>query len=271
MKINKELFIYNELNKPYVFKDINSLIENLKDNKRVIFTKFGDGEYLCMTLKYEYSRNCDGDTYTNILGELLRNAFINLCIRSKTENIYIGKWNHTKEPCNFFLDIYYDYLNKNNINIISVPFVDYHFCYPDNNFNKNKNCYNFVKSIQDYNNYKIVISNENNKNLFTIFKCNLYINISNNSWFTYYYNKLLDKLKKILNHYPNSLILMAGGLATKVLLDEITYLYPNVSFIDIGSGFDILATKQKSRAWGDENNYIKQLEYFKDLLPSNYN
>ena len=106
--LSKEEYINEELSKPYKCKDIRTLIDKFTNGERIIFTKFGDGEYLCMTLQAINNRNCDSDTYTYELGLKLREAFCNLAERSNYENIYIGKW-HVDEPNKMLLSLYYDY------------------------------------------------------------------------------------------------------------------------------------------------------------------
>jgi len=271
----KEEFINIEINKSYMYNDILHLINKLLNNEKVIFTKFGDGEYLCMNLQNIGNNNCDYDKYTYELGINLKHAFCNLCNRSDSENIYIGKW-HTQDVISFYCNVLYDFYNINNIKIKSVPFVNYHFCYNDYNFNKNNNLFEFVKTIQNIDKIKIIISNNNNKNLSLIFNGTYYINIPNNSWFADgYYNFIENNLINILNKHNDAIIIIAGGLASKVLIANVSEKFNKASFIDIGSGFDILATKIDTRHWGNGhtdfiNNFKNQYDYYKSILPDNY-
>ena len=49
--LSKEEFINQEINKSFVYEDIRHLNNKLINGERVIYTKFGDGEYQCMTLQ----------------------------------------------------------------------------------------------------------------------------------------------------------------------------------------------------------------------------
>lgn len=271
--LSKEEYINNEINNKYNYNDVNHLLNNLINNKRVIFTKFGDGEGACML--YQQGKNCDNDTYTQELGNELREAFCVLCDMCSDENIYIGKWHSNTQLINFYIDILFDYYINNNKLIKSPPFTDYHFIYPDLNFNKNQNLYNFVDILQKINKYKIIVSNNSNKNLMTIFKGDIYIEIPSNSWYANgEYNNIYYQIYEQLKNNNNGIVLIAGGLASKILIKNLALEFKNASFIDIGSGFDILAKNQYTRAWNYipnfTNSFEAQYEYFKNLLPNNY-
>ena len=278
--LSKEEFINEMSIKPVKYENISDLTDKYKKGERIIFTKFGDGEYVCMTLKYINDCNCDNDRYTYELGNKLINAYISLCERTTNENIYIGKWHtsHNNNTVNkFLLDILYDYYTSNNKPLKEIYYSDYHCLIPDNNMIKYDYIKDFVKTIKNSNKYKIIISNNKNKKLSIIFNGNYYIEIPNNSWFANgYYDNIKNNLVELLNKYNDATVLIAGGLASKVLINDITLIYPNVSFIDIGSAFDLLATKEVSRNWQfDENGnhinfYYMLLNYFKEVLPENY-
>lgn len=272
---SKEEFINQEVNKPYMYEDVRHLNKKLMDGERVIYTKFGDGEYICMKLESIGSANCDNDRYTYELGIKLREAFYDLCDRSDKENIYLGKW-PTKYVSIFYCNLLYDYYISNNKKIKQVPFVNYHFCQVDYNFNKNNNLLEFVKTIKNINKTKIIISNIKNKKLKIIFNGSYYIEIPENSWFAKgYYNSIEENLSSLLNKYNDSIVIIAGGLASKVIIANVSSKFQNASFIDIGSSFDILSSRNDSRGWGRTgeeftNSYENQLVYFKEVLPDNY-
>jgi hypothetical protein len=48
--------------------------------------------------------------------------------------------------------------------------------------------------------------------------------------------------------------------------------YPKASFIDIGSGFDLLVRKKYTRIYYNTNihTYLDEYNYYKDLLPPDY-
>lgn len=272
--LSKEEYIKQEFDKPYISTAVQDMLDNLQNGKRVIFTKFGDGEGRCMMEDSGWACNGDGDRYTSGLAEDLRKAFVTLCDMSDKENVYIGKWHSSQEHfITFYLGLLYNHLVENNSTLKSVPFVDYHYCYNICGFSDTPIMYNFVKTLQNLDNFKIVISNVMNKNLSIIFKSNTFIEIPSNSWYAAgLYEQLFDMTDKILQEHPNALILMAGGLASKVLITNLALKHKNASFIDIGSGFDILAQNRCTRGERPEytNLYPYQIEYYRDLLPPDY-
>ena len=233
----------------------------------VIFTKFGDGEYLNMTTFN--GKNCDNDEYTYEFGMRLREAFIKLCSINNND-VFLGRW-HNNDTNNFLLSLIYD-----NLGVVSVPFVNYHFIYPDYEYHKNNNLFEFVKKIQELNKFKLIISNNNNKKLSIIFKSNYYLEIPPSSWFAMgHYPDIYNFISNILNNYPDAFIILAAGMGSKILIANLASNYPKASFIDIGSGFDILATKKDTRDWHQEHKckkednytlYEHQINYFKELL-----
>jgi hypothetical protein len=280
--MNKELFIKTEIEKTNN-DNVLTLLKLINENKRVIFTKFGDGEYFNMTsyliqkdkMTSPYFENCDKDKFTYDFGILLRKAFIDLCKRSTKDNIFLGRW-HNNDVNIYLLELLFE--NSDKYNLVSPPFVNYHYIYPDYEYHKNNNLFNFVKTIQNINNFKLIISNKNNNRLNIIFKGNYYLEIPENSWFAMgLYNQIKDFISKVLNDFNNAFIILAAGMGSKILINELSSLYHNASFLDIGSGFDILASKKDTRNWNQGNSsknnytlYENQVNYFKELLPEDF-
>jgi hypothetical protein len=280
MNISREDYINKALQLPYIIDDLQIIVDKLKNNERVIFTKFGDGEYIAMRLTDINNHNCDGDIYTYDNGIELRKALCELSDRSSNENIYIGRW-ITEEIKVFYNGLYYDYLVNNNKEEKYIPWVDFQFVYPDEhivNENKKRTLFNLVKAIQDAPLLKIVMSNIKNKKHQLIFKSDTFIEISESSWYAHgLYNDVKNKLIEVLdkNKDKKAILLTSIGLCSKILINDMTKMYPNLSAIDIGSAFDILSRKYPTRGWGDglegfPNCYKNQLECFKELLPHNY-
>jgi hypothetical protein len=267
----KEEYINNELTKPYKCENVLFMNELIKKGERVVYTKFGDGEYLNMTTFN--GQNCDNDRYTYEFGMRLRGAFINLCKMSVVTNIFIGKW-HSNDINKFLIELLYD--NMKGSGLIYVPFVNYHFLIPDTEYHKYNHLYEFVKTIQEVSKYKIIVGNIHNKRLITIFKGDVYIEIPENNWFSNgYYNAIKNKIEEFIREYGDAYVIIAGGMGSKILISELVKEYPNISMIDIGSAFDILASKRDTRYWHLAENtefiaYPHQLTYFKSLLPPDF-
>lgn len=224
------------------------LLKKLEAGENIVFTKFGDGEYLCML--GIPGHNCDGDTYTFWLKNALKKSLINL---SKKENVYIGKW-HTAQVCNYYKRIVKPY-------DITIPFVSYHLIMNDKDFLHVPYMYEFVKFVASTKRKKILFANKYNKRLKDLFKADIFIEIPENSW-SLEYETWKTALEKHIE--KDALILLAGGLCSKVLIHDITSAH-DVSCIDIGSSFDILGGKRNSRGW--QHSYEDEINYYYDLLP----
>jgi hypothetical protein len=124
--------------------------------------------------------------------------------------------------------------------------------------------YKFVKFIVNTHKKKILICNQRNSRLKDFFRADILINIPDRNW-SYYYSTYKDIVKKHAEN--NCVILIAGGMCSKVLVNDITDEF-DLTFIDIGSGFDLLGSKIKSRPW--KHSYEDELEYYKDFIPKNW-
>lgn len=231
------------------------ILAKLKRGENIIFTKYGDGEYLCMM--EHPGTNIDGDARHPDLGKALRNALLSL---SQKPNTYIGRWHdgeqyrHIGIACDTFA-------REHNV---QVPWVNYHLFMNDDTFNVHNYLHAFVDFVQTTHRKKIVIFNGANKRLFHLFKADVFIEIPPRNWsYNYEYWKTL-----IQSHIEKDCILLiGGGTCAKVLIDDITNSY-DCTCIDLGSSFDMLASKKNTRGW--QHNYSDEVRYYKDLLPENW-
>jgi hypothetical protein len=253
-----EKYYREEINTPYIIDKLN-LFEKIKNDERLIFVKFGQGEYLCMT--DHIGRNIDNDTYCTALKDALIKAFFNLLKLSKNENIYIAKWNSNNDIVKFYLALCYNEFKRD----IKIPFVFYDIMNNKHVYNKDLNMFNLVQNIQNSKRYKIVVSNANNSYHKHIFKGNVFVEIPSNSWFINgYYDSIYNVISCLIKQHPYALILMSGGLGTKVITTNLFMEFKDISVIDIGSSFDILSQCKNTR----DNNLIYEevYEYYKPLL-----
>lgn len=266
--VSKHIYKHNRTQ----YISTNYVIQRLQNAQPIVFTKFGDGEVQCM--QFVKGTNCDGDQYTVSLGTALEETFIRLCdmanaITSDNEDkILIGRWHYHNEV-NYLSKLYITYLmNQENVIISDIPFVDYHLIYNDDDFDKTQNMYNFVDAVQKYPFTKVLITNRRNHRLTKAFKTHHFIEIPSRSWYDTCYSEIYFATIAILRKNPKALILIAGGLASKVLICNLCEKYPEASFLDIGSGFDILATGQCTR--DHKHTYMQEYMYFRNLLPSDW-
>ncbi len=225
-----------------------NILDKLKSGQNIIFTKYGDGEYYCMCGKNGH--NVDWDTYNTWLGNALKESLISL---SKKPNVYIGKWWH---------DDAYNYCNvlaqQNNV---EIPWAWYHLFMNDDNAFKYDYMHQFVSFIINNNKKKFLICNGANSRLKNLFRADVYIEIPSRNW-SFEYEKWKTIIEKDLE--DNVIVLIAGGMCSKVLIDDITNKF-DLTAIDLGSSFDLLASKRKSRSW--QHTYQDELNYYRDLLP----
>jgi hypothetical protein len=238
-------------NKPH---DANLLkaLAKLKRGENIIFTKYGDGEYNCMLGVHGY--NVDHDTYHAWLGESLKQALVSL---SKKPNTYIGKW--------WTADVY-EYCNKiAQANNVTIPWVWYHLFMNDDEFTKFNHMYKFVNFMVNTKRKKIVICNSENKRLKDFFRAEVFVEIPAKDWsFDYIaYKQIVES-----HIVKDAIVLISAGMCSKVLIDDITNERPDVTFIDLGSSFDMLASKKNTRGW--HHTYAQELAYYKDFIPERW-
>jgi hypothetical protein len=229
-----------------------TIINKLEQGENVIFTKFGDGEYNCIV--NNSGTNCDGDSYHPWLAARLKASFLNLLTK---KNTYLGRWG--TECLNSFFE---KLASEKNLDI---PWCSYHLVMNDDDYFRHDYMYKFVEFIINTKRKKIIVGNAQNAKLKDLFRADIYVTIPAQSW-SYEYDKWLKIVESEVEE--NAIILISGGLCSKVLIDEITDRH-KVTSIDLGSSFDLLVRKKKSRAW--VHSYEDDFNYYKKLLPKNWN
>jgi len=253
-----EKYFREEINTPFVI-DKTGIYEKIKNDERIIFVKYGFDEYNCMI--GHNGRNCYNDTYCSILKDDLIKSFLNLIKLSKNHNVYISKCMYNSDIIKFYLALCYNQFKRD----IKIPFIDNETIMNNIHFNNNENMFNLVKNIQNSKRFKIVVSNINNKYHMHIFKGHVFVEIPANSWYINgYYNSIYKTISKLILKNPYALILMSGGLGTKVIATNLFAEFKDISFIDIGSVFDILSQRKDMR--GYNVSYEEAYEYYKPLL-----
>jgi len=227
------------------------ILDKLEKGENITFTKYGDGEYFCMIGMQGH--NCDGDSYHAWLGSRLKEALLSL---SKKPNTYIGKW---------WVAETYDYCDSiAKMHNIKIPWAWYHLFINDDEALNFDYMYKFVKFMVNTQRKKILICNNMNKRLKNFFRADVYIEIPSANW-SYNYNNVKNELQKHLQ--KDCVILISAGLCSKVLIDDITNDH-EVTFIDLGSSFDLLARKKNTRGW--THSYESELKYYKDFISVNW-
>ena len=233
----------------------------INHNENFSFTKFGDGEITCMR-RWWRGKNCDGDKYHRKLSHDLEGAFIDLIQR---KNVYIGQWHSP---------VMVDYLKKIAIkhDVGNINWVHYHFVMnaspivgnTDFDSFSNDKIFNFVRAIKDSNRRKILFTNNDNKKLQSLFNADFFIETKKNNW-SYEFSKYYEEVESICT--DNAILIIAAGLCSKVLISRLLQKF-NMTCIDIGSGFDLLATGNNTRGWS--HSHQDELNYYKNILPKNW-
>ena len=91
-----------------------------------------------------------------------------------------------------------------------------------------------------------------------------------NNWFDNYFENILNNISKLITDNNNEphIILTACGMSAKVLIYELSKIYDNSLYFDIGSALDFLCTKEDSRGYKNLYSYEYLLDIFKELLSS---
>ena len=95
------------------------------------------------------------------------------------------------------------------------------------------------------------------------------INVNYNNWFDESFNEILEKLKNEIGSTEQPMILSSCGMGSKILIAELSKLYPKGIFLDIGSAVDYLCLKYDTR--GRKYMYNDLVNIFAEILPSDWN
>jgi hypothetical protein len=231
--------------------------EFIKEETPFVYTKFGDGEYLAIMISDNKRGNCDGEKYSNELNIELRKSIQYLANREKC---FLGKWHHDQNMFDKFDEIKGEKITN---------WIPYHTIIFDEKTIQNKNIFDLFLEIKNSKKNKIYLGNKLLIKAKYLLNVQKYITINLHGWFVEQFefikNEFLDELKK----NPDSVILLSGGMGTKVLIKYLHELYPNATYIDVGSCLDFVCTKKDSRCQG--RSYEKMENYFREILPENWN
>lgn len=224
----------------------------------VSFSKYGDGEAMCVAGN-GYA-NCDRDPMTPNLRTKLKESFMYMV--ETADNAFLGLWH---DPSS--IDFWKQFVTK------EIKWAKYHTVLIDNDLNQKSETFyakiNLYKSIKLSPLKKIMICNP------LMIKAKQLLNVDNMihvplyNWFDTQLESIIVKIKNIVND-ESFIVLTSCGMGAKVLICELTKLYPRGIFIDIGSALDLLCTKKDSR--GREYSYDSLLLEFKkqNMIPDNW-
>ncbi len=238
----------------------HKLIHYINNEIPIVFSKYGDGEYICASKDYSFygvksSSNCDNDTYTNKLSDGIINSF--KYFANLGDNYYFGKWDNDK-IINYWNSI--ANCNVNWANYMSLLLYDH-----------DREKLNIYKEIKNSKLKKIIICNPLLIKSKILLNIDHMINIPLNNWFDKEFNKIIYNLKKKIGDSEtnsNFILMTCCGMGAKVIIAEMHKIYPNGIYLDIGSGLDTICTKRSTR--GLEFNYEIAYDLFRDIIPDNW-
>lgn len=213
--------------------------------------KFGDGEFFTMTTTDGSGHNCDGNQYFRELGNDLLESYVYFL---NQKDVYICRWANNHKVENELLQSFY----------IANPekFIFYNLM--NNILPISDELKNFYKTIQTSKREKVYISHSINGNFVNGFlKIDKFVELPNTNSYLYK-AQIINKVLPNINR--NSLVLISGGMASKVFIKHMHEYMPEATYLDIGSALDGFLNR-KNRVWNQIPNYYEDLiNAYKDML-----
>ncbi len=179
----------------------------IRQSENFSFIKLGDGEIICM--EGHEGHNIDKHPYSKELGQALRDSFAYL---SSLPNTHITSWTigykERQEALGFKQNADGRLLIHQDIN------------YPK---------LNFFRALKDSPRRKIFVGPERLKEVVKFLNVDLFIEVPLiNSWQTSFFFTPSD----------NDILIFSAGMPSKVWIAKLLQKNPNITCLDVGSGFD---------------------------------
>jgi hypothetical protein len=187
-------------------KTIKDFREMIEKNKNFSFVKQGDGEIFCM--KGYVGSNCDGHPYSPELGKALTDAYT---LFNDLDNCYVTKWAEFDIP---------GFYPRSKGNVDGDTFLH-------NDINHNK--FDFFKSLKESKRKKVFIGPIRLLEVIKFLKIDQFVEIPLVNSFSYDFK---------IEPEDNAIYLFSAGMPAKVWIAKLIRSNPNITCIDIGSGFD---------------------------------
>jgi hypothetical protein len=209
-------------------KTIKDFKEMIERGENFSFIKQGDGEIFCMA--GFVGGNCDGHPYSPELGEALINAYT---FFNGVDNTYITKWDGLNSPVP----------SKGNVDGDT-------FLHNDVSDDK----YAFFKSLKESKRKKVFVGPGRLRGVINFLNIDEFVEIPLiNSW----------SYKFEVEAEDNAIYIFSAGMPSKVWIAKLMLNNPNITCLDIGSGFDpvfIGATRTR------QYDIVFLQKYYKSLL-----
>ena len=202
---------------------LNRLIDYINEGQYFTYTKFGDGEIICMEKKFPIGQtNCDYQIYSNELGDKLIESLVYF---SDMPFVYIGEWDF-----DLYQDVFNKILDEHNVNLKYTSYkLLLHIIGADIQTLKK-----FYFTIKNKPVRKVYVCPEKLNDVKSFLDCDV-INVPEKNAYSEY-----DIIKEKLLSSEYDIYMYSAGLLSKVLIKDIMQKHPNKTHIDIGSGLDNL-------------------------------
>jgi len=200
-----------------------------------ILCRMGDGEMRSMISENELDHNCDGCFYYKPLGLDLIKAYIYFL---ENNDAYIGRWHSHVYKIQDQIDKDFKESFNENRKFVFFDLIN-HKLTSANTFKSE--IIQFYRTIKESPRKKIYISN---LNMFNAVKPLLNLDYGIIIPEVNSYLLKTDILKTIRDLFedklkiPDMIILVSAGMFGKVIISEISQLFPENTYIDLGSAFD---------------------------------
>ena len=229
----------------------NMLSECIRSGIPVSFSKYGDGEYACANAFAGH--NCDADFYTQKKQIALIESFKYMA--ENAPNAYMSYW--TEE-----ISSYWQTLTKTNIKWAKL----HTFILDDDAVESKIDLYKTIKTSPLK---KIYICNPLMEKARTLLNIDWMVFIPMNNWFDTLFEELIQRLNTVISADEQCIIMCSAGMSSKIIICELTKLFPNNIYFDIGSALDTICTKRVTR--DQRRTYENALYHMRELIPGDWN
>jgi hypothetical protein len=227
------------------------LTECIRRKTPVAFCKYGDGEY---DAAQGYSgHNCDKDRYTDTLRNGLLTSFAYMV--DEAPNTFIGIWHDGGH-----IDFWKTLVQK------PIQISKYHTIIMDSDKRAEK--VELLKTIKESTLKKIYICNPLMVRAKSLLNIDYMIHVPFNNWVDTQFDEILKSIQACIKDDEQYIVLTSAGMGAKMLIGELSKLYPTNIYLDVGSGLDKICTKKTSRGW--EPSYEEFMNDLRELLPENW-
>ena len=237
------------------------MIDYINNKTPFSYSKYGDGEYLCA--KLGEGENSNGCGYSRSLGNALIKSFKHIVDNS--QNGFIGEWgaNLGCPASAFFASL----AEK------PVKWWDYSLLLPVNTYDPfpgwwSRRVVDVYRAVKESQLKKIYVCNRFLSKAKSLLDIDVMVELPLSNWYHTHYDGTMTKIRNSIDSGEQCIILTSGGMASKVLIAQLSILYPNNIYLDIGSGLDKICTKTETR--GHYPPYDEMVGLFESLLPDDW-